>query len=93
MTGTMFDKPPDTVPEEIVDKAFNAYWKWNDSPGDKRIFKEAFSDILNEVVATAPRRMKVAKKQALRAWDKIQEDGENLDFESFWEILKEVFEA
>jgi len=35
---------------------------------------------------------KVTEQQALRAWDKMQEDGENLDFESFWEILKEVFE-
>jgi hypothetical protein len=37
--------------------------------------------------------MKVTEEKAWAAWNKIQEDGPDLDFESFWEILKEVFEA
>jgi hypothetical protein len=34
--------------------------------------------------------MKVTEEKAWAAWNKIQEDGPDLDFESFWEILKEV---
>jgi hypothetical protein len=37
--------------------------------------------------------MKVTEEKAWAAWNKIQEDGPDLDFESFWEILKEVFEG
>jgi hypothetical protein len=37
--------------------------------------------------------VKVTEEKAWAAWNKIQEDGPDLDFESFWEILKEVFES
>lgn len=34
---------------------------------------------------------RVTVAQARRVWDKMQEDGDALDLDSFYEILKEVF--
>jgi hypothetical protein len=103
MTTTVPPSQPDTVPAEgemELVKELQAAW---DKVGEHYIAAVGGVDDLIALYNKVPRAIaaitrlssaltsKVTEEQAKRAWDKVQEDGENLDFESFWEILKEVF--